>query len=100
MKNLLLFATLFLSNLSFSQNFVYTFKGTLSEEKKTKLIESINQLNFFQEIKYKEKELSGQLFFTIPKGTSEGGKNDNYTTSTIKAYLIEAGLEPIDIYQR
>lgn len=100
MKNLLLFATLLFSNLSFSQNFVYSFKGTLSEENKTKLVESINQLNFFQEIKFKEKELNGQLFFTIPQGTTEGGKNDIYTTSTIKAYLIEAGLEPIDIYQR
>jgi hypothetical protein len=65
MKNLLLFATLLFSNLSFSQNFVYSFKGTLSEENKTKLVESINQLNYFQEIKFKEKELKESNFVKI-----------------------------------
>lgn len=100
MKKLLILGFILFSYNCFSQNFAYSYSGVLTEEQKTNLISEIEKLHFFEELKIKEKETSGQLFFTIPTTFSNTEAGEPYTTSTIKALLIDAGLQPLDLNQR
>lgn len=100
MKKLLLLGTLFFQfYFCQAQDMIYTFQGSLTEEKSKYLIAEIESLLFFTEIKLDLKENAGRLFFTIPTDI-KGEARNKYTTATIKTILLNLELAPVSCEER
>ena len=98
-KTLLLLVITLHGLLSNAQDFEYKFNGHLDEEKSQLLIQEIEQLNYFGELKFKLKENAGILYFSIPE-SQQGESSSTYTTATIKSYLVNYGLMPLSCEER
>ena len=94
MRNLLLTLLLFASSFAYSQHFSYRYNGSISEQSGTALTSKIIASNYFEQVKIKAKENSGELFFTIPTPSVKTEEEPPYTIIYIKNLLIEFGLTP------
>ncbi len=94
MKILLLTFLLIASTSAFSQHFSYRYNGSVSEQNSLVLQSKITSFNYFTDVKIKQKNQSGELFFTIPTREQKSEEEPPYTIIDIKSLLLEFGLTP------
>lgn len=83
-----------------AQDYAYTFQGKLSETEAERMISTLEELHYFQEIKIRLKESGGELFFSIPPKTGGKEQQEPYSLVTIKSLLIQFGVQPVSFKER
>ncbi len=101
MRKLLLISILFMAFNGSAQRYSYRFSGSLTEIQQTELIQLIEKLNFFEEIKirYKNDAQKGELIFAFPVRSGKTEEQDPYSVIDIKKQLIAFGLEPLSFIE-
>ena len=94
MKLLITSMLLFFSLVSYSQHYAYSYKGKLTLEQQSALINELNALNYFKDVKCFQKEHGGEIQFIIPVSTGHSENQTPVTITAIKEKMIALGCEP------
>jgi hypothetical protein len=99
MKKLLVLFLLFLSFHSWGQKYAYQFKGTLNFDQQKELTTLLEELHYFEQVKLRLKDDSGELLFIIPTVSQRSEEDAPYGLPDVKKYLIQFGLAPQNVVE-
>ena len=96
----LLLSCIFIATTSyfFSQNFAYSFSGTMTVEQQNELVKNILEIPTIStcELRYKSDSNRGEILFYIFEPTVRSDSSTEFSPSTVKSLFISKELEPLD----
>lgn len=102
MKKLIIFsAFVFVTQFGFSQNYAYSFSGTLSSEQITQIEErcAAQPEVTSAKLKYKLNSQKGEIILFVEPNNSAGEGSVGFSAADIKQVLQSFGLSPIDFVE-
>jgi hypothetical protein len=86
------------STLLFSQDYSYSFKGKLTPEKETVLLERIGSTEGVEycKLRYKQDSERGEIILSPEKKEVRSEDQEVFSPTDIKTILVELELEPIE----
>lgn len=102
MKKLIIFsAFVFLTQFGFSQNYAYSFSGSLTPEQIVQIEERCSEKPEVTsaKLKYKLDSQKGELILFVEPNNSANEGNVGFSAAHIKQVLQSFGLAPIDFVE-
>lgn len=86
------------NSLLFSQNFAYSFQGSLSIEDQNRITKEVLDVRGIStcEMKYKNDSQRGELLFYVKEEEIRSESPEEFSPVQIKEILIQFQLSPID----
>lgn len=81
-----------------AQNFAYSFKGSMTQERQEQLIKNISSIPLVSncKIKFKSDSNRGDVLIYVTETINRSESDIEFSPVQIKSILIEEGLEPMD----
>lgn len=102
MKKLIIFSSfVFVTQFGFSQNYAYSFSGTLSSDQITQLEERCTAQSEVTsaKLKYKQDSQKGEIILFVEPNTTLGEARVGFSAADIKQVIQSFGLSPIDFVE-
>jgi len=95
---LLTYSFIAFSGSLFSQNYAYSFNGSLTIDEQNELIKDLLEIPFISsaELRYKSDSKRGEIYFFVKEDEIRSESSSEFTPVEIKGIIIENNLEPLD----